>query len=212
MIRASSRDVLKKLDDVSDDVLEFFSETSQMLASRYGGDKEKAIRACLAYISGHYQKTFIARSLLTGQERMTTIEITIPSSALHGDARFAAPLDRVWAALRDTWPPKFTDNIRVIKLKRDGLGGVFDIWEDKVEIFMDYYNDMKQRDPSSQVIVTKCQSLPELEEEDDDGSYGGGAGGSGWRSGASGGGGYGGQGRGYGGGGCGGYGGGGYGG
>jgi hypothetical protein len=46
--------MLKKLDEVSDDVLDLFSEASKILTDKYKGDKEKALRACLAYISGHY--------------------------------------------------------------------------------------------------------------------------------------------------------------
>lgn len=78
VIRASSRDVLTKLSDVSDDVLEFFSDTSAKLVEKYNGDKDKALSACLAFISGHYQKSFVTRSLLTGQEKQVTIEISIP--------------------------------------------------------------------------------------------------------------------------------------
>ena len=91
-------------------------------------------------------------------------------------------MDRVMEALRAGWPPKVTDNIRVVKVKKDGSGAVFDLWDDKVELFMDYYNDVKARNPDSQVEVKKCTQLPELEEEDDDGGFGGG-----WRGGISGG-------------------------
>jgi ATP-dependent RNA helicase DDX21 len=66
VIRASSKGILNSLNDVSDDVLDLFSEAASMLITKYNGDKEKAVRACLAYISGHYQMTLVSRSLLTG--------------------------------------------------------------------------------------------------------------------------------------------------
>ncbi len=54
VIRSSSKGILKKLQDVSDDVLDLFSEAAKLMTDKYKGDKDKAIKACLAYISGHY--------------------------------------------------------------------------------------------------------------------------------------------------------------
>jgi hypothetical protein len=142
VIRASSKDILKKLDEVSDDVLDLFSETQKLLVERYKGDKEKAIRVCLALISGHYQKTLVARSMLTGQEKMTTLEMSMPPFEKTRGIDYA---EEVMSFLRYGWPPKLTDNIRSIKFKKDYKGALFDLWEDKIEMFMEYYNDLKSK-------------------------------------------------------------------
>lgn len=83
--------------------------------------------------------------------------------------------------LRFGWPPKITDNIRVIKIRRDYKGVLFDLWEDRVDQFMDYYQDLKAKGQDRGVEVSRCTELPELEEEDE--GYSGGAGGGyGWRN------------------------------
>lgn len=86
--------------------------------------------------------------------------------------------DVVMSFLRFGWPPKITDNIRMIKVKKDLSGVLFDLWEDKVDQFMDYYQDLKGKGQDSGVEVVRCSALPELEEEDE--GYGGG--GSAWRN------------------------------
>lgn len=55
VIRASSKGIFKKIDDVTEDVLDFFSESAVLLTEKFGGDKDKALKACLAYISGRYK-------------------------------------------------------------------------------------------------------------------------------------------------------------
>jgi ATP-dependent RNA helicase DDX21 len=145
VIRASSKGILKKLDGVSEDVLELFSEASKLLSDKYKGDKDKAIRACLAYISGHYQMTLVARSMLTGQEKMTTIEMTMPPIEAGKLPRDIDYQEEVLTFLRFGWPPKITDNIRIIKVRKDGTGVLFDLWDDRVETFMDYYQDLSSK-------------------------------------------------------------------
>ena len=76
VIRASSKGMLKKLEDVREDVTELFGEAAKLLVDRFHGDKDKALKSCLAYISGHYQTILVGRSLLTGQEKQTTIELS----------------------------------------------------------------------------------------------------------------------------------------
>jgi uncharacterized membrane protein YgcG len=177
--------MLKNLETVSEEVLELFADTSKRLQEKFKGDKEKAIRACLAYMSGYYQMSLVARSLLTGQERMATMTLTVPR-----EPRFSSIMDRAWSVLRQYFPPKLTDIIKIIKAKKDGSGVVFDIYEDKVEQFTDYLNDAKERFPDAQIECARCTALPELEEDDEDYSSGGQGGGWGRGGSSYGGGGY----------------------
>jgi hypothetical protein len=68
VIKASSRDVIKNLDQVNDQVIPLFEDTAATLIEKYGGDAKKALGATLAYLSGHYKQMLGSRSLLTGQE------------------------------------------------------------------------------------------------------------------------------------------------
>jgi len=43
VIKASSRDILKNLKDVNEDVLHLFEDTSRVLIDQYDGDAEKAL-------------------------------------------------------------------------------------------------------------------------------------------------------------------------
>lgn len=200
VIRSSSKGILSKLNSVSDDVLDLFSDAAKLMVDKYRGDKDKAIKACLAYISGHYQSSLVARSMLTGQEKMTTLEMSMPPFDAGKNPKDIDVQEEVMTFLRFGWPPKLTDNIRAIKVRRDMTGVLFDLWEDRVDTFMDYYNDLVGKNQSKGVTVSRCAALPELEDDED---YGGGNGGWG-REGSYGGGGYGGKQGGYGGGGYGG--------
>lgn len=135
---------------------------------------------------------------------MATLEMSMPPFE---KVRGVDYTEEVMSFLRYGWPPKLTDAIRVVKFKKGYTGTLFDLWEDKVEMFMDFYVDLKGKGQDEGVDIKRCTQLPELEEEDEalgaGNSYGGG-----WRTGGGGGDSYGGgAGRGFGGGGRGGYGG-----
>jgi hypothetical protein len=66
VIRASAMGVFKKIDEVTEDVLDLFTESAEQLSQKFGGDKDKALKACLAFISGRYKVTLVGRSLLSG--------------------------------------------------------------------------------------------------------------------------------------------------
>lgn len=51
----------------------------------------------------------------------------------------------VMSFLRYGWPPKLTDTIRVVKFKKGYTGALFDLWEDRVEVFMEYYRDLQAK-------------------------------------------------------------------
>ena len=55
VIKASSRGILKNLDDVNEDVLYLFEDLAKVLIDQQDGDAEKALQIALAYCSGHYK-------------------------------------------------------------------------------------------------------------------------------------------------------------
>lgn len=73
MIKASSKDILSNLTNVNNDVLPMFRDVARELIEICKGDAEKALCQTLAYISGHYKTAIVARSLLTGQEKLMTL-------------------------------------------------------------------------------------------------------------------------------------------
>jgi len=66
VIKASSKTIIKKLEVVDDSVLDLFQDTQRQLIEKLGGDKDKALKICLAYISGFYKNDIVGRSLLNG--------------------------------------------------------------------------------------------------------------------------------------------------
>ena len=66
MIKAASRDTIKNLDDVNEEVLPLFEDAADILIKSNGGDAKKALQTTLAYMSGHYKNVLTTRSLLTG--------------------------------------------------------------------------------------------------------------------------------------------------
>lgn len=111
---------------------------------------------------------------------MTTLEMTF-NSPVKGP-----PIEAAWAYLRSCVPPKNTEQLRILRVKRDGSGVVFDVWEDKAERFLYGPEYLRERDGHVSFDILKCMELPDLIEEDD---FQGG-GGAGWRSGYDGGSGY----------------------
>jgi GUCT (NUC152) domain len=83
--------------------------------------------------------------MLTGQEKMTTIEMSMPPIEPGRHPRDIDCQEEVMAFLRSGWPPKITDMIRLIKVRKDQKGVLFDLWEDRVDVFLDYYHDLCQK-------------------------------------------------------------------
>ena len=88
------------------------------------------MQACLAYLSGHYKTTLVNRSLLSGQEKQTTLEMVFDPPA-----RGESTIDAAWAFIESSVPQKQLDAVKGMRAKRDGTGVVFDVWEDKAERF-----------------------------------------------------------------------------
>jgi len=72
VIKATSRDSIKKLKSVNDKVLHLFDEAADELIALQDGDSTKALKMALAYMSGCHKEAMTARSLLNGQENFIT--------------------------------------------------------------------------------------------------------------------------------------------
>lgn len=68
MLKAKTKDILKKLKDVDNDVLPLFDDTADILINDCKGDAKKALQIALAYGSGHYKQVLPTKSLLTGRD------------------------------------------------------------------------------------------------------------------------------------------------
>jgi ATP-dependent RNA helicase DDX21 len=80
VIRATSRDSIKKLMTVNDEVLHLFNEAAEELIALADGDKTKALLKALAFMSGCHEEKLANRSLLNGQEGCITFQLNLQSS------------------------------------------------------------------------------------------------------------------------------------
>lgn len=193
VIKASSRDIIKNLEEVNQDITPLFLEAAESLIKKYG-DPITALSTTLAYMSGHYKTALLARSLLTGQENCITIEIKF-------EQKFMA-VSYVWGVLRKFLTEDIHSQIRGMRMFKDQTGAVFDVQEDQITRFEDVFNHLKEQRRIN-FEIGRAKTLPELR-EDDSGPMGrsfGGAGpsyGGGFNASGYGGGGYGGNRGGYG--------------
>jgi hypothetical protein len=72
VIKATSRDSIKQLEEVNDDLLHMFDDAAEELILVCDGDKKKALKKALAFMSGCHKEKLAARSLLNGQEKCIT--------------------------------------------------------------------------------------------------------------------------------------------
>ena len=77
VIKASSKGILKNLEDVNEDVLHLFEDLAYTLVEQNDGDKIKALQVALAYCSGHYKQKLTSKSLMNGHEGYTTIRVSV---------------------------------------------------------------------------------------------------------------------------------------
>ena len=160
VIKASSRDILKNLNDVNEDVLHLFEDTAKLLVEKYDGNAEKALQIALAYCSGHYKHKLVSKSLLNGQEGFTTIK-------MESKGRLGA--SNAYSILRKYWEPRVCDSVKNMKSFRDGSGVVFDIKSDHFDSFIDNFARLKETGDRIDFDVVKCTDLPDI---DDDAGYG----------------------------------------
>lgn len=66
VIRATSRDTIKQLKTVNDDLLPLFTDAAEELIALSDGDSRAALLKALAFISGCHKEKLTERSLLSG--------------------------------------------------------------------------------------------------------------------------------------------------
>jgi ATP-dependent RNA helicase DDX21 len=66
VIKATSRDSIKQLEEVNDDLLPMFDAAAEELILMCDGDKKKALKKALAFMSGCHKNKLECRSLLNG--------------------------------------------------------------------------------------------------------------------------------------------------
>lgn len=79
VIKATSRNAIKQLQSVNDNLLPLFESAADELTALCDGDKQQALLKALAYISGCHKEAMATRSLLSGQEKYITYEMKMTS-------------------------------------------------------------------------------------------------------------------------------------
>jgi len=148
VIKASSKEILNNLKDVNEEVLHLFSDTAKTLIEQTNGDAEKALQIALAYCSGHYKHKLVAKSLLNGQENITTVKIV--------NSRGRLPQNSVYSILRKYWDPRLCDGVKNMKGLRDGSGVVFDIRAEHLDGFLENFNRLVETGERIDFVASKC--------------------------------------------------------
>lgn len=120
-----------------------------------GGDARAALCTALCYLSGHYKNSMEARSLLTGQEKYITVQMTV-------DKPFYA-VSLVWTILRKFLPENITNNIRGMRTFADMTGAVFDVAEEQFDRVTDIVEGLGDK---TDFKLARATQLPELREND----------------------------------------------
>lgn len=183
VIRATSRDSIKQLQQVNDDVLPLFNDAADELIALSDGNEKVALQKALAFMSGCHKEKLAARSLLNGQEGYITFQIET-SNTFQG-------VGLVWGILRRYVPQNVSDQIKGMRTLEDMKGAVFDVEEKDAQSFEDIFTHAQEN--ASRKLdfeIFKCKSLPELMDSDKKmgGGMGGMRGGRGGRGGGFGGG------------------------
>ena len=149
VIKCTSRGVIKELMDVNEDILDLFDELAKDLIYHYEGNAEKALQVALAYCTGHHKEKLVTKSMITGQDKMTTVEMVASRGNLYQrDAQ---------AILRKFWDPRTADNAKNMKESKDGTTVVFDLWSDKFDGFMHNFERLKATQSQKvDFTVKKC--------------------------------------------------------
>lgn len=156
------------------EVLDKFDESAELFIKQQNGNAKKSLQIALAYISGHYKQQLPTKSLLTGKDRMTTLQMSVESGKTLDQEAAKMLIEKYWA-------PKLADSIRYMKSFADGTGVVFDLRSFDADTFIEVYLHLKETQDARRVDfeVKKCTSLPSL-------AGGGNGGGSSYSRGGSG--------------------------
>lgn len=175
MIRATSRDSIKNLQSVNDDVLELFDDAAGELIALADGDAKRALQRALAFMSGCHKEALAQRSLLNGQEGCITFQMDLQQQ-FNG-------VGLIWNILRRYLPESITANIKGMRALADRTGAAFDVDEAQAQQFEDIFTHAKESGQRMEFTMARCASLPELLDMDKGrgggSSFGGGSGGRG---------------------------------
>lgn len=148
ILRASAKDVGISIDDVSEEVLPFFSEIVEDVFSRY--EPLDALCRALAIISG-YTQMFNTRSLLSSRENYITF--MIKNTSLKNMSDF-------WILIKKYFKGDILVGIKNEVFELDRSGVLFEIRKEFKERIMEIGKDIEKYD----VYVSCPKELPELED------------------------------------------------
>lgn len=157
VIRATSRDSIKKLTTVNETVLPLFGDAADELIALSDGDARNALLKALAFLSGCHKETMTNRSLLSGQEKCMTFQMDLQTT-FHG-------VGLIWNILRRWLPEAIAGSIMGMRALASMNGGVFDVPEDKAEEFEDIFKQAAEKGRLD-FTVKRCTVLPTLLEVD----------------------------------------------
>jgi len=144
LIRSSADDAVRAIDEVNEDVIDYFIPSAKELIESRGA--EKALAAALAFISGTTEIT--SRSMLTSQTGYTTYIMKqnweLRSTGL------------IWQTLKRYFDESFTNQLRGMRMCKDKKGCVFDVPADKIKVIEEQWKGDKH------ATLEKLTELPEL--------------------------------------------------
>jgi len=177
MLKAKTKDILKKLKDVDKDVLPMFDDTADILIRDCKGDTKKALQIALAYGSGHYKQVLPTKSLITGRDGQATFKMNVEDGKT---------LDETTAIeiIKKYWNPRMAENCKNMKSLKNRTGVVFDLRQgQEADGFLENYEHLKETNAKRvDFTVSRCITLPDVEGGGSNGygskgGYGGGRGG-----------------------------------
>merc|ERR1719397_2019716 len=144
LIQSSADDAARAIDEVNDDVIDYFIPSAKELIESRGA--EKALAAALAFISGTTE--IISRSMLTSQTGYTTYIMKqnweLRSTGL------------IWQTLKRYFDESLTNSLRNMRMCKDKKGCVFDVPIEKLKVIEDTWKGDKN------ATLEKVTELPEL--------------------------------------------------
>lgn len=132
--KATTRGILKKLEEVDHEVLDMFEDSATMFLQKHKGDSKLALKIALAYLSGHYKLP--TKSLITGKEGMTTLQMNV----LEGKTMDESTVKRL---VEKYWSPATSQSLLSLRCLRDKSGVVFDLRKNEADSFMENYKLLK---------------------------------------------------------------------
>ena len=136
MQKAQTKGIIKKLEDVDEEVLELFEESASLLLDQHNGDAKMALKIALAYCSGHYKQKIPSRSLLTGRDGYNTLQMSVDQGKKFDETAAHALIERHWSEATSK---------SITQMTEYGSGVVFDLRKGEAESFIENFKLLKER-------------------------------------------------------------------